>query len=187
MGHLGFSYIGFIYLLLLFIPNIIWTKKMPQGYTAENENRILLFMERTGEVLVCCCALIFSDFNIKPWSAWSWWLAASAVLMVLYELWWIRYFRSKRRLEDFYSSFAKVPLAGATLPVAAFFLLGIYGKIIWMLIAAMVLGIGHIGIHMEHSKNDGSGAAFDRENKRDERILEQCRNGEKNEDSFGRG
>ena len=87
-------------------------------------------------------ALIFSDFNIKPWSAWSWWLAASAVLMVLYELWWIRYFRSKRRLEDFYSSFAKVPLAGATLPVAAFFMLGIYGKIIWMLIAAAVLGIG---------------------------------------------
>ena len=45
----------------------------------------------------------------------------------------------------------------------------------------------HIGIHMEHSKNDGSDAAFDRENKRDERILEQCRNGEKNENSFGRG
>jgi len=52
-------------------------------------------------------ALIFSYFNIKPWSAWSWWLAASAVLMVLYELWWIRYFRSKRRLEDFYSNFAE--------------------------------------------------------------------------------
>jgi len=26
LGHLGFSYIGFIYLLILFIPNIIWNK-----------------------------------------------------------------------------------------------------------------------------------------------------------------
>lgn len=166
LGHLGFSYMGFFFLLLLFIPNIIWTKKMPQGYTAENENRILLFLERAGEALVCCCALIFSDFNLKPWSSWSWWLAASIALMAMYELWWIRYFRSERRLEDFYSSFAGIPLAGATLPVAAFFLLGIYGKIIWMPLAAVILGIGHIGIHRQHSKSDGSVMEFDRENKR---------------------
>lgn len=165
-GHFGFSYTGCIFLLLLFIPNMIWTKKMPQGYTSEKENRILLFLERTGEVLVCCCALVFSDFNLRPWSAWSWWLLASVALMVLYELWWIRYFRSERRLEDFYSSFAGVPLAGATLPVAAFFLLGIYGKIIWMLIAAAILGIGHIGIHLQHSRDCVSVMEFDRENQR---------------------
>lgn len=41
-------------------------------------------------------------------------LAASFVLMILYEAWWIRYFRSERRLSDFYSSFCGVPLAGAT-------------------------------------------------------------------------
>lgn len=44
------------------------------------------------------------------------------------------------------------PVAGATLPVIAFFLLGIYGKVIWMLITTVVLGIGHIGIHMQHKK-----------------------------------
>ena len=171
-GHFGFSYIGFSFLLLLFIPNIIWTKNMPQGYTSENENRILLFLERAGEVLVCCCALIFSDFNVRSWSAWSWWLAAAVALMVMYELWWIRYFRSERRQEDFYSSFAGVPLAGATLPVAAFFLLGIYGKVIWMMIAAAILAVGHIGIHLQHSKNCGGAMLseksikFDRENQR---------------------
>lgn len=73
-------------------------------------------------------------------------------LMLLYELWWVRYFRSARKLTDFYSSFLGVPVAGATLPVAAFFLLGIYGKVIWMLIAASILGVGHIGIHMQHQK-----------------------------------
>lgn len=123
---------------------------MPHGYTAEHENRILLVLERIGEALTSCCALFFADFNFHGWGSQSWWLIAAFILMVLYELWWIRYFRSERRLEDFYSSFLGVPLAGATLPVIAFILLGIYGKVIWMLISAAILGIGHIGIHIQH-------------------------------------
>ena len=45
-----------------------------------------------------------------------------------------------------------VPMAGATLPVAAFLLLGIYGQVIWMVLSAAVLGIGHIGIHWQHRR-----------------------------------
>lgn len=150
-GHPGFSYVGLLFLLMLFIPNMIWTKNQPQGYASENENRILLILERVGEVLTTVCALAFEDFNPHGWSSQSWWLAAAFALMVMYECWWIRYFCSERKLSDFYSSFLGVPLAGATLPVAAFFLLGIYGKVIWMLAAAVILGIGHIGIHMQHS------------------------------------
>ncbi len=110
-------------------------------------------LERVGEVLTTCCALLFSDFNWQGFSVWSLWLAAAFFLMVLYEVWWIRYFRSERRLEDFYSSLLGIPLAGATLPVLAFLLLGIYGKVIWMLIAGIILGIGHIGIHLQHYRN----------------------------------
>ncbi len=152
MGHFGFSYVGLIYLLLLFIPNTIWATKKPQGYTSENENKILLSFERTGEILTTICVLIFDDFNLHRWSDWSWWFIVSFVLMVMYELWWIRYFRSERKLSDFYSSFLGVPLAGATLPVISFFLLGIYGKVVWLLAATIILGIGHIGIHIQHSK-----------------------------------
>lgn len=150
--HFGFSYVGLLFLLLLFIPNIIWITKKPQGYTSGNENKVLLFCEKTGEALTTICVLIFDDFNLHSWSNWSWWLAAAFVLMAMYELWWIRYFLSERKLSDFYSSFLGVPLAGATLPVFAFFLLGIYGKVIWLSAAAVILGIGHIGIHMQHSK-----------------------------------
>ena len=32
MFHFGFSYEGLLYLLMLFIPNIIWTKYKPEGY-----------------------------------------------------------------------------------------------------------------------------------------------------------
>lgn len=151
-GHLGFSYTGLIFMFMLIIPNLIWTNKQPQGYSAENENMLLVALERVGEVLTTCCALIFSDFNLQGVSAWSLWLAAAFALMVMYEIWWVRYFKSERRLADFYSSFLGVPVAGATLPVVAFFLLGIYGKVIWMIIASIVLGIGHIGIHLQHRK-----------------------------------
>ena len=157
MGEIGFSYTGLIFLFLLFIPNIIWTRKMPQGYSAERENKILLLFERVGEGMTCCCALLFSDFNLRSWTAWSCWLAAALFFMLLYELWWIRYFRSERKLSDFYSSLLGIPVAGATLPVIAFFCLGLYGKVIWMMIAVVILGIGHIGIHMQHRKEIDTG------------------------------
>jgi len=105
-----------------------------------------------GEVLTCFAVLLFSDFNLKPWSVWSLWLAASFGLTVLYELYWIRYFRSARRLEDFYASFLGIPVAGAPLPVAAFLLLSVYGKNIMLVGAVVILGIGHIGIHLMHQR-----------------------------------
>ncbi|MDL2319076.1 hypothetical protein LJC74_08425 [Eubacteriales bacterium OttesenSCG-928-A19] len=153
MGHLGFSYVGLIFLLMLTIPNMIWTKHQPQGYDSSDENKVLRVFERIGQVLVTCTALIFSDFNLRPWSPWSLWLVAAFALMVLYECWWIRYFKSEKALTDFYSSILGVPVAGATLPVVAFFLLGVYGRVVWLMISVAILGIGHIGIHLQHRKN----------------------------------
>ena len=123
---------------------------MPAGYSSEGESKVLGIFERIGEVAATCCALVFSDFNLRPWSAWCLWLAAAFGLMVLYELWWVRYFRSGRTLGDFYGSFLGIPVPGAVLPVAAFLLLGVYGSVIWMILAAIILGIGHIGIHLQH-------------------------------------
>ena len=152
--HFGFSYVGLIYLILLMTPNMIWTKNQPKDYEkyVRRENKALLVLERIGEVLVSAIALIFSDFNAKPWTVWSWWLAASFVLMILYEVYWIRYFRSAKTMRDFYSSLLGIPVAGATLPVAAFFLLGVYGKNPLMIASVVILGIGHIGIHLAHRK-----------------------------------
>jgi len=152
MGHIGFSYVGLVYLLMLFIPNIVWTKYKPAGYDFQGENAVLVLLEKIGQVCVTCCALIFSDFDPAELSLWSIWLGLSFVLMLAYELYWIRYFRSSHTLRDFYRSFCGIPVPGASLPVAAFLLLGIYGKVIWMVIAIVILGIGHIGIHIQHLK-----------------------------------
>ncbi|MBR6172962.1 MAG: alpha/beta hydrolase [Eubacterium sp.] len=152
--HFGFSYVGLIYLVLLFIPNIIWTKHRPKDYEeyVKKESRFLLFMERAGEILVTATAVFFSDFNLRMWTAWCWWLVVSFLLMILYEIYWIRYFRSGQTMKDFYSRLLFFRVAGATLPVAAFFLLGIYGSNILMILSSLILGIGHIGIHLAHEK-----------------------------------
>ena len=152
MGHLGFSYIGVIYLMMLFISNIIWAKHMPSGYESGQENKIMVMFERIGQVCVCACAVMFSDFNLHAFNLHSLWLVASFLCMVLYEGYWIRYFRSQKQLSDMYCSFCGIPLAGAVLPVMGFFLLGIYGKVVWMLISVILLGIGHIQIHYAHAK-----------------------------------
>ncbi|MDV4152286.1 hypothetical protein R0131_15780 [Clostridium sp. AL.422] len=155
MGSFGFSYIGLIYLLMLFIPNIIWTKNMPIGYNEimTEENKILLIFERVGQFAVSCLAVIFTNFNINNLSIWSLWLLSSFSIMILYEVCWGRYFRSSRTLKDFYGSFLGIPVPLASLPIMGFLLLGIYGKVVWMIIAISILGIGHIGIHLQHLNN----------------------------------
>ncbi len=97
MLHFGFSYVGLIYLLMLFIPNIIWTKNKPKAYDkyVQNENKILQTMERIGEGLVCSIVLI-SDFNVRLQSGWSIWLLISFLMMLLYEIYWVRYFKSEK-------------------------------------------------------------------------------------------
>ncbi|MDE7384649.1 MAG: hypothetical protein K2M84_02705, partial [Anaeroplasmataceae bacterium] len=85
--HFGFSYIGLIFLLMLFIPNIIWAKFKPQNYetVVSKENKILIWFERIGEVLVSCLVLIFDDFNIKEITYWSLFLLFAFLIMILYE------------------------------------------------------------------------------------------------------
>ena len=75
----GFSYIGLIWLIMLLIPNFIWTKKKPQNYEklVEGENKVLLILERVGQFIVTPVALMFSDFNYKGWNFWAVVLLAS--------------------------------------------------------------------------------------------------------------
>ena len=143
--------------MMLFVPNLIWAKHQPQGYDqyAKNENKILLALERAGEVLVTALVLIFSDFNVQGLEPRLIWLAAALLLMILYEVFWVRYFRSEMTMKDFYSSIIGIPVAGATIPVLVVFLLAIYGRNPLLFAAGVILGIGHIGIHLQHLKEIG--------------------------------
>lgn len=154
--HFGFSYIGLIFLLMLMIPNMIWSKNKPENYDkyVKNENKILIAFERTGEMLVTCLSLIFRDFNINKISNRSVILFIAFILMILYEISWLRYFKSDKTMRDMYRSFLGIPIPLASLPVIAFLLLGVYGNNIFLILSTVILGIGHIGIHVNHKKED---------------------------------
>ena len=147
----GFSIVGVIFLVMLFTPNILWARNPPKGYKklAKSENKILLVLERIGEVACSVCAVIFvsPEGFAFPWALW---VCVAFVLMVVYELAWLRYFRGGRKLSDMYMPFGVVPLPLATLPVLAFLLLGIWYQSPIAIIAAIILGVGHIGIHYGH-------------------------------------
>lgn len=150
----GISVTGIVFLLMLFIPNIIWSKNQPAGYeeSAKHENKLLLGLERTGEALVSTLVLIdrrLDKFSISPRLGY---IILALVLMVLYELYWIKYFRSSRTLGDMYADYCGFPLAGASLPVFAVFLLGIFACNAFLIAASVILGIGHIGIHLMHKR-----------------------------------
>lgn len=151
-GQFGFSYVGLIYLFMLVFPNTLWSKNKPIDFNMEQENKMLVWFERIGQVCCTFSLLFFRDFNIAPFSGWSWWLIASVFLMMLYEINWIRYFMNEHTVDNFYRSLFGIPLPGAILPVLAFLLLGIYGKVIWLIASAILLGVGHIGIHIQHVK-----------------------------------
>ena len=150
--NFGFSFVALIFLIMLFVPNIIWAKNKPMDYEkySNNENRTLSLIEKIGQVSVVLFSLIFAD-NIKH-TPWLFILILAFVLMILYELYWIKYFRGPKRMADMYSSFLGIPVAGATLPVLAFLLLGIYKMNLFLIISALILAVGHIGIHLDYER-----------------------------------
>ena len=149
--NFGFSFVGLLFLVMLLVPNLLWSKNQPKDYEkyAKNENKTLLMLERIGEVFVCIfslfCGINFTDLSLI--------LIIALILMVLYEIYWIRYFRSDRTMSDMYCDMFKIPVPGASLPVFAFLLLGIVSENIFLMVFSVILAIGHIGIHLNH-KNE---------------------------------
>ena len=147
----GFSIVGVVFLAMLFIPNIRWAKNQPLGYEelSRRENKVLLTFERIGQVLATTSAVVFvcpQDFSL-PWLLW---LMAAFLLMLLYEAAWACYYRGGEKLDGMYKPLGPIPVPIATLPVAALALLGVWYQSPVAVIAAVILGIGHIGIHLGH-------------------------------------
>jgi len=101
LGNFGFSYIGLIYMLMIVIPNVLWARRKPAGYDPSGENKVPLMFERVGQVLCTASVLLFTDYTPRVFEPWTVWFVVSAALMILYEVYWIRYFRSSRTVRDF--------------------------------------------------------------------------------------
>ncbi len=147
--NFGFSVVALLLLVMLFAPNILWSKYPPKDYEkySKNENKLLLTLERMGQVFVVIFSL-FCGVNFNSNII----LVAAFLLMILYEVYWIKYFNSSRTMHDMYASMFLIPLPGATLPVFAFLLLGVCADNVFLILSSIILGIGHIGIHLNHKR-----------------------------------
>ena len=45
MGTFGFSYVGLLWLILLLVPNLAWTRARPEGDAPRPERRFLKILE----------------------------------------------------------------------------------------------------------------------------------------------
>ena len=153
MGIPGFSFVGLFCLLLLFVPNILWMRAQKEPPKQNPEPVLLTWLERIGQIGIVVCALIFRDYDRILWSPRLLLLAAAVLLLVCYDLWWVRYFRGERGKADLYRSFLGIPLAGAVFPTAGFFLLGAFGGVVWLMLASAIFGAGHIPISYINRKN----------------------------------
>ena len=102
--NLGFSYIGLIFFTYAYDSKYMRSKNKPKYYRKyeKNENKILLALERIGEVGNTCLATnVHRDFNINNISYWSTILFIAFLLMILYEIYWIRYFKSNKNNERY--------------------------------------------------------------------------------------
>ena len=147
----GFSIVGVVFLAMLLVPNIRWARSQPRGYEeiSKRENKALLTIERIGQVLTTTAAIVFvcpQGFSF-PWLLW---LLAAFLLMLLYEIAWARYFNGGEKLDGMHQPLGPIPVPIASLHVAAAMLLGIWYQTPIAVIAAVILGIGHIGIHLGH-------------------------------------
>lgn len=116
---------------------------------ARHESRVLLAFERVGQAATTCAAIVFvcPQGLSLPWLLW---LVAATALMLLYELAWVRYFRGGEELIGMYAPLGPIPVPLASLPVVAFVLLGVWCQSPVTVISVVILGIGHIGIHLGH-------------------------------------
>lgn len=152
MGDPGFSVIGAVFLVALLVPNVVLVRLgLPDGLDPGTESRALRCVERIGQLLTVVALVGFSDTGLRAWSPRSWWLVAAAALMLLSLVGWGRYVRSDRTLHDLYRPLLGVPVPLATLPVLACLLLGLYGRLVPLIAGAVLLGIGHVGVHALHA------------------------------------
>ncbi len=152
LADFRFSALGATYLVMLFVPNLLWARLRKRDDEGEpKESALLLVLERLGQAGTTVAALA-APVTGAPGASRITCLIGSLLAIGLYELAWVRYFRSPRTTFDLYRPWGPIPLPLAILPVLGFALLALYELHVALLTCVTILGVGHIGIHWQHQK-----------------------------------
>jgi len=136
-----FSILGTILAAVLLAPSLLFAVLPPQDKPAATPAvpALLVGVERAGQA-ACLVALVFSGTAVGQ----DLFLILTLAAIAAYYCVWLRYFLGGRSFALAFGPLWSVPVPLAILPVLAFLFAGLWSGSIWLLLAALLLGIGHI-------------------------------------------
>ena len=135
----GFSVMGFLFVVFLLLPSFYWVNLPDYDRYRSEKQGIFQGIERIGLTASICIAMIFRNFNYQGFQFRLFFLILAWAALLLYELHWMVCVRRK------IPPVSVGKLSMTVLSPAALVLLGIYGNAWWLVLTAVVYGIGHVG------------------------------------------
>lgn len=140
---MGFSFTGFIVVIVLLLPNILFAgfppKNVPEGL--KDTNILLTAMERVGQIgfiiIPILSKLYFMDKG--PTFALGVMIFSAAVYYGL----WIRYFTGGREYSLLVEPVAAIPIPMAVFPIIYMLFAAIWSQHVWLGAAAVIFAAGH--------------------------------------------
>jgi hypothetical protein len=149
--------LGGIITLVVLLPNLLTvffppTTKLADGpQPSDTRLKIMTAVERVGQV--GCFVIPFfyrlpraSDVNAVA-------LAIMIGALALYYAGWVRYLVLGREEELFHRSLLGIPLPMAVMPVIHFLSASVLLSSVWLMLAAVMLGVGHIAVTWLNSRS----------------------------------
>jgi len=147
MGNIALYWTSLVIPLMVFIPNLLWVLLPATNKPSSKEINdpmyltILENMGRVGVTIIPLFYLIILDNALKYF-----YLITMIVFLAVYYFCWVRFFLGGRNYTLLFMPLWRIPIPMAISPIIYFILSAILLKSIPMLIAALLLAIGHIPI-----------------------------------------
>lgn len=153
MPKIDFYWMSLVIPALVLIPNLLWKMYPPvNNPSIKDEGPFLLgVFEDLGRVGVFVLPLFYPFSLTAPEN--RIYLNAMLILLAFYYAGWNRYFRGGRDYSYLYLPMFKIPIPLAVSPVLYFLLSAGLLRSIPMLIAAILLAIGHLPISYRRSRD----------------------------------
>lgn len=144
---MGFSLIGTVIGVLLFLPSVFVFIKFPPKNVIKGTKKepiLLTGIERVGQATCLVSLAISKDFFIM--SNINIWMILMSISIIIYWGLWMRYIVKGQDSCWMWKPFFFIPIPLAVFPVCAFGFAALWGKCIWLGIATVILAIGHLSI-----------------------------------------
>jgi hypothetical protein len=149
--------LGGIVTLVVLLPNLLavffppTTKLADDQQPSDTRLQIMTVVERIGQVGSWTIPFFYRLTLASVIDAVA--LAIMIGALALYYAGWIRYLVLGRAEELLYSSLLGIPLPMAVMPVIYFLSASVLLGSIWLMLAAVMLGAGHISVTWHHSRS----------------------------------